>query len=62
MVSDLPAQLPSSPLILSGAALLWTFPNRDSARAAEYGHAPVWSESTEKNRGSSKKTKKERNT
>lgn len=49
-VFHLPACLPSFPLTLSEAALLWTFPNADTARAAEYGHAPVWSESTEKER------------
>lgn len=48
--STLAARLPSFPLTLSEASLLWTFPNADSARAAEYGHAPVWSESMERSK------------
>jgi len=50
-VFPLPACLPYFPLTLSEAALLWTFPNADTARAAEYGHAPVWSESKERKKG-----------
>lgn len=52
--------LPSFPLTLSEAFLLWTFPNADSARAAEYGHAPVWSESIKKKEKGERKRKKER--
>lgn len=59
-VFHLPACLPSFPLTLSEAALLWTFPNADTARAAEYGHAPVWSESTERKRGGKRKDQRER--
>ena len=43
-------QLPNSPLILSEAFLLSTFRGTDSAQAAENGHAPISSESTERKR------------
>lgn len=56
-VFPLPACLPYFPLTLSEAALLQTFPNADTARAAEYGHAPVQSESKERKRGGNGKTR-----
>lgn len=59
-VFPLPACLPYFPLTLSEAALLQTFPNADTARAAEYGHAPVQSESKERKRGGKWKDTRER--
>lgn len=48
--------LPSSSLILSEAPLLSTFRGADSAQVDEYGHVPISSESTERERDTKRKT------
>ena len=40
--------LPSSSLNLSGGSVLSTFRGANTAQAAEYGHAPISSESTKR--------------